>query len=115
MAEEFLDGANVLAGLEEVGGEGVAEGVAGDSFGEVEGFCGGADGALEDGFVEVVAAGLAGGLVEVGSCRGEGPLPGPFFSGIGVLAGEGAGEFDPAGSLLEVFLMLDFGFWEVGV
>ena len=38
----------------------MAEGVAGDSAGKVEFFCGIADGALEDGFVEMVAAGLLG-------------------------------------------------------
>lgn len=32
VAEELLDGADVVAALEEVGGEGVAEGVAGDSL-----------------------------------------------------------------------------------
>ena len=32
VAEEFLDGADVVAALEEVGGEGVAEGVATDAL-----------------------------------------------------------------------------------
>jgi len=32
VAEQFLDGANVAAVLEEVGGEGVSEGVATDAF-----------------------------------------------------------------------------------
>ena len=32
VTEEFLDGADIVAALEEVGSEGVAEGVASDSF-----------------------------------------------------------------------------------
>ena len=56
VAEEFLDGSDIVAGLEEVGGEGVAEGVGGDvfvDFCEAGGFL---DGALNGGFVDVVAA-----------------------------------------------------------
>ena len=34
VAEEFLDGADVVTGFEEVGGEGVAEGVATEGFGD---------------------------------------------------------------------------------
>ena len=54
MSEEFLDGADVIAVFEEVGGEGVAEDVRSDGFVY---FCetGGAfDCTLEVGFVEVV-------------------------------------------------------------
>ena len=34
VAEEFLDGSDVVAVLEEVGGEGMAEGVRADFFGD---------------------------------------------------------------------------------
>lgn len=60
MAEEFLDGADIVAGFEEMGGEGVAKGVATDGFGDLGELDSGADGALEDLFVEVMAAGFAG-------------------------------------------------------
>lgn len=56
VAEELLNGADVVAGIEEVGGKAVAEGVAGGGFGEIGGFAGGVEGALKDGFVEVVAS-----------------------------------------------------------
>ena len=57
VAEEFLDGADVVAVLEEVGGEGVAKGMRGDVFVDA-GFLGGIfDGALESGGFEVVTAG----------------------------------------------------------
>lgn len=60
MAEEFLNGADVVTGLQEAGGEGVTEGVSGDVFGDAGLANGLFDGALEGGRVEVVeVAGLA--------------------------------------------------------
>ena len=55
VAEEFLDGSDVVAVLEEVGGEGVAEGVGGDAFFYFGEGCGLFDGSLECGFMNVVA------------------------------------------------------------
>jgi hypothetical protein len=59
VAEELLDGADVVSGFQKVGGEGVAEGVAADAFGEVGGQGGLSDSALDDRFVEVVTPALA--------------------------------------------------------
>lgn len=115
--EEFLDGADVVAVLEEVGGEGVAEGVGGDVFVDVGGVGGGADGFLEEAGVEVVAheffafppvpsfrgrvgtrvAGEVGGWEEV--------LPAGFAGGVGVFAGEGVGKVDFAKAVAEVGLV----------
>ena len=64
VAEEFLDGADIVAGFEEVGGEGVAEGVAADGFGDLGELDSGANGALEDLFIEVMAAGFAGARID---------------------------------------------------
>jgi hypothetical protein len=55
VAEELLDGADVVAAFEQVGGERVAEGVAGDAFGELRVLGGAADGALDHRLVQVVA------------------------------------------------------------
>lgn len=55
VAEQFLDGADVVAGFEKVGGEGMPEYVRGDAFVY---FCeaGGIfDGFLEVGFMEMMA------------------------------------------------------------
>lgn len=46
VSEEFLNRADVVSALEEVCGEGVAEGVGGDSFFELGDFCGAANFAL---------------------------------------------------------------------
>jgi hypothetical protein len=35
VAKQFLDGADVFSGFEQVGGEGVAEGVGSDPFGDI--------------------------------------------------------------------------------
>lgn len=98
VAEELLDGADVVAVLEEVCGEGVAKRVAGRSLGDSASGDGERDGALQDAFVEVVTAALTGLGVEVGAGRREDPLPGPGAAGGGQLHGEGVGELDPAGA-----------------
>ena len=99
VTEELLDGSDVGAGFEEVGGEGVAEGVASDSLGELGGGGGGADGALSDGLVEVVTAVALGRFVPVGSGGGEEPLPGELAFGAWILSAKGGGEFYVAGAL----------------
>ena len=109
VAEEFLDGADVVAVLEEVGGEGVAEGVAADAFGEV----GGSDGLfecfLESAFVEMVALPDFGVGVLDAATRREDPLPNPLFVRVWIFAIEGEGH--PCGSIafIEVLLMEKFG------
>ena len=55
VAEEFLDGADVVAGLKEVGREAVAEAVARGGFGEVGGYDRFVKRPLKDGFVKVMA------------------------------------------------------------
>ena len=101
----YQDGADVVAGLEQVGGEAVPQGVAGDVLGDagLEGRV--ADGSLEDGLVQVVSSGLAAGLVQVVAGRREDPLPRPLASGVRVLARQGVGGLDPAGVLGEVGLV----------
>jgi len=77
VAEQFLDGADIVAAFYEVGREGVAEGVAGGSFGE-SGFQDGfMDGTLEDGFVHVKSSFFAGLGVFPAAALGEYPLPAP--------------------------------------
>ena len=55
VAEKFLDGADIITILEQVGGEAVAEGVGGDGFLDFGDLGGGFDGFLEAGFVNVMA------------------------------------------------------------
>lgn len=63
MAEQFLYGADVVAVFQEVRGETVAEGMAGDVFGNVGLLRGVPDGFLHCAFVEMVTADQAGARV----------------------------------------------------
>jgi hypothetical protein len=65
VTEEPLDGADVVAGLEQVGGEAVPEAVAGCGFGEARFADGGVRGSLGDCFVQIVAAEFAGDAVAI--------------------------------------------------
>ena len=86
----------------------MAEGVAADAFVEFGGLGGLPNGALDDGFVEVVAAGFVGFGVEVVAGRREEPLPGPFAWGVGELDAQRARELDASGASLEIFAVLLF-------
>ncbi len=113
VAKQLLDGADVVAVFQEVGGEGVAEGVAGGPLGDTGFLDGVADGALHDRFVMMVAAALAGIERHVGPGGREDPLPGPFAAGVGVFAAEGVGEFDPAAAARQVVFVLAVDAFEV--
>jgi len=91
MPEEFLNGSYIVSALEEVGCEGVAEGVRCDAFGDACDLLGFANGALEVGFVNVVTGGLSGLGVGVEGLGWEDVLPEPVFAGGGVFLGEGVG------------------------
>jgi hypothetical protein len=78
VAEQFLDGADIGAALEEVGGEAVAEGVAARVLGEACSADGSGNGALNDGLVDVVPIAMARRGFDVGPAGGEQPLPCEF-------------------------------------
>lgn len=94
MTEQLLDGADVVAGLEQVGREAVAEAVAGGALRKVGSCAGGAECLLEHGFVEVVAPHLLGVRLAILPRGREHPLPRPLARGLGILASEGAGKLD---------------------
>jgi hypothetical protein len=92
MSEESLNGTDVSAALEEVGGERVTECMAGDSFWDVGFACGVFDEALQGVFMEVVTGMATGPRMRAEFCGREDELPGPFAWGVGVFAGEGFGH-----------------------
>ena len=102
VTEQLLDGANVAAALEQVGGERVAEGVAGRALGDSGSEHGPPDGLLEHGLVQVVAAALPRLGVQVEPGCGEDLLPGPVPPRIRELVAERVGELDPAGAGSEI-------------
>ncbi len=96
VAEELLDGTDVVAISEQVGGKRVAERVAGDALRESGRACSSGDGSLWEAAVQVVPVDLAGAGVGREGAGGEDPLPAPVPCGAGVLAGKGVGEPDGA-------------------
>ena len=94
MAQQLLDGANVGAGLEQVGCEAMAQRVGrGPSADPCSGhgvFHGALNGPLEN----VVPSLFAGVWVDVITLGGKHILPGPFDAGLGVLAGQCAWQVD---------------------
>src|SRR6185312_2706117 len=100
--QELLDGADVVAGFKEVGREGVAERMGRDVFGNSGGDGGAPDLFLNHRLVKVVATGLTGGDVEVGSSRGECPLPCPLAGRRGVLATQRLGQFHETAASFDV-------------
>jgi len=105
VAEEFLDGANVVAALQELCGETMAEGMRGNGFLDAGLLRRGADGFLEQAGVGVAAHGLFG-LGVYGEARGgEEILPDEFSGSVGVFAGKGVGQPDFAEAIAEVGLV----------
>ena len=106
VAKKLLDGADVVALLQQVGGKRVTEGMARRRLGDPGGTDGILHRSLKHGFVKVVPASLAGDGLHVETRGGEDPLPAPFAAGVRVLAQQRAGQFDPAGAVTEVGLVL---------
>jgi len=89
VAEQLLDCTNVLAALEQVGGEAVAQRVAGGSLLEARPTDGVGDRALNDGLMEMVP--IRNPACTVCSGGGEEPAPVPGALRCRVLAGQGIG------------------------
>ena len=106
MAEELLHRADVVAALDEVGRERMPQTVAARLFHDARGAAGALDRALQDGFVEVMAATFAARALCVSSRCREYPLPAPVAGSGGILSGEGIGELHVAGSFPDVLLEL---------
>ncbi len=113
VAEEFLDRADVVAALEEVGGEGVPQGVTARGLGDVGAADGLLDGPLQHRLVEVVPVVLPGRGVPEEACRRKDPLPAPFPRGAGVLTVQSAGEKHSPPASLEVAQVLPSDLLEV--
>ncbi len=105
MAEELLHGADIVAVLEQMGGEGVAEGVTGDALGEAGQSGGLADGALEPGGAEVVPSDAARTGIGRQVSGGEGELPDPIAAGGGELSIERIREEDETLAGLHIALV----------
>ena len=106
MAEQLLNGADVVTVFEQVSGERVAERVAAGGladFGLTESLL---DRALDDGLVQMMAATLAADAVHIMTRGGEDPLPAELAPGVRILSRERIGEGHPAGAVLQIGAVL---------
>ena len=102
MPEELLDGSDVVARFEQVGREAVAERVTRSGFRDASRDHRKPESALQDGFVEMMAAKLTACAIAIlASCRKE-PLPYPLVGRVRILPGEGFGELDVCSARREV-------------
>jgi len=101
-----------VAPLEQVGGEGVAEGVAGDAFGHPGGLCCARDGTLNVRLMVVMASLAA--IFSLPSLRGrEDPLPAPVTCGRGKLAVQRFRQPHPTEAAGQIFLVQNSGVGEL--
>ena len=105
VSEEILDGADVVAGFEQVGGERMAQRVAGGAFGQAGGSGGAGHGALQAGGAEVMPGEAAGARIASEAAGGEDELPAPVGGRVEGLLGESVGQGDGAQAEFEVGLV----------
>ena len=86
--KEFLDGPDIIAILQQVGGETVSEGVTTDGFIDASQFDSPPDGLLHAAFREVMAAHDAGAGICGVAFGGENVLPAPFCARSGIFSPE---------------------------
>ena len=107
VAQEFLDGADIVAGLGQMCGEAMAKGMATNLFGETGVDDGCLDPFLKEVLVTVMAAQhvIAGTWIDAESAGRKEVLPAQFGFGGGEFLGEGVGEPYAAVAAAEVALM----------
>ena len=105
MSQQFLYGANIVIGLQQMRGKGVSQGVTSNSFIEVTGRRCPLYGFLQGTFVQVVPTDSAATGVYGQSARGKQKLPLQFIPCIRVFAREGAGQANLTMSGFEIMNM----------
>ena len=105
VAEDLLDGPDVIAAREQVGREGVPQGVDGRVLGDSHGLDGSAEGSLELSLVEMVPPDDPGARIPGPLGRRENVLPGPLGACSGILSGQGVREADDTVALGSISLM----------
>jgi len=106
MSEQFLHGADVVAVLEQMGGERMSQRVRSGALGDPDPARGVLDRSLQDRLVQVMPAEMASQPVAIEARGGEDPLPDPFPSGVRILSQERGRQLYPPGTLRQVVLVL---------
>jgi len=108
VTEQFLDGPNVIAILQKVGGEGMAKRVRRNVFVDFCAAGGFPDGFLNHCFMQMMTAGQPCALVFGEVRRREKVLPNPIFTRTRILAIKSVRQIDRSKAICQVFLMDDF-------
>jgi hypothetical protein len=106
VAEELLDGADVVAVHQEVGGEGMAEGVAGRRLDEAGGPDGVVECLLDAPVVEVMPPALPRPRIARQGRRREDVLPSPLGGSVGILPCQRVRQVDPSEASPQILLVL---------
>ncbi len=105
MAKKLLHRANVVAVLEQMGSDGVAEGVTTDALDDATGANGLVEGFLDTTGMEEMTIGKIMAIVFFNIDRRKDVLPAPCSSSVGIFFDEGEGEGDLAIALIAIALI----------
>jgi hypothetical protein len=83
VAEQFLDGTNIIAGLKQVSGERVPKAMGGRTFGDASPASGLADFTRYGSFVKMVPPAPSRSRINGNRVRRKHPLPAPIRAGVG--------------------------------
>jgi hypothetical protein len=103
--QDRLDGADIVAILEKLGGKGMPESMRRNGFVQPDGQGSLADSLLHHGDIQVVAVRTLRNRIHRSVEGGENVLPGEFLGGIGIFLGQGIGERNFTKALLQVLSM----------
>lgn len=115
VAEQFLHRTDVVTGFEEVRGEGMAKGMAGDGFGDAGTQRGLAHSFLQRTFVVMMAASLAAPWIGGEFCGRKEILLGPFPGCMRVFFRQSVGQVDFAIVFGEIGFMEQLDVGQVGL
>lgn len=115
MPKKFLNRSYIIAVLEQVGGEGVSEGVACGTFADASLLNGHLDITLQPRRVKMMTTLRVGTRIQRAFGRGEQVLPDEFGRGIGVFCMEGAGEIHLPAVDSHIFFMKEADLFDLAL
>src|SRR3990172_1845538 len=113
VTQQFLDRPDVVSVLEQVGGERVTERVAGDVLFDAGQSRRIFDGALKDGFVQMMSTPNSGFGIRIVPMRGKHPLPSPCVVCIRVLSAKRFRQSNVAAALLQILFEMNADIFEM--
>ena len=113
VSQQLLDRPDVVSVLEQMGGERVAECVAGDTFFDARQIRRFFDSALKNGFVQMVTTSNSGFGIQILPMRGKYPSPSPCVVCIRVLSAKRFRQSNVAAAFLQILFKVNADILEV--